>query len=115
MADFSLHAPDGKRTLAGMVFLRGDQDDSTTLDAVLSAIRFEVPEERDRAENYFREGRVSEEEGRRLEAQVAYANAYYLLPERNDYKRALEETLEPGFRELAHTMEELMSEASKEE
>jgi len=45
--------------------------------------------------------------GEKLKGQVELANAFYLAPERKEFKEAFEATLSKMFRHLPHTLDQL--------
>lgn len=57
--------------------------------------------------DHYRQGIALLHEGRKLEGQVELANAFFMVPDRKDFRDALEATLSKSAREIPHTWEEL--------
>jgi hypothetical protein len=90
---FTIH--NGERTLSGMAFLHGERDLALAIDGILSTLRFEERKSESLAVQFSLEGEMLTKGGNKLDAQVAMANAYYLMPYSPKYRDSLEATLSP--------------------
>lgn len=108
-ATFSLYEKNGNRCCNGMaIILTGPGPDADrVLNALISSMRFLNPEEPEAAATHYRQGTELLRAGRKLEGQVELANAFYLLPDRKDFRETFEATLSLPARELPHTLDEV--------
>lgn len=109
VANFSLYEPHGPRCISGMVIVTPDSmaDATSVVAPVVASIRFLEPERVEAAPVHYRQGIGFMNEGEKLKGQVELANAFYLAPERKEYKEAFEATLSKVFRNLPHTLDQV--------
>lgn len=83
--EFSIYDKDDKRSMLGSVIVKKAYFDEEDLLTILSSIEFLEPEELHRAKYHYEKGLELYLNGDILQAQIEFANAYYLSPENPDY------------------------------
>ena len=96
-----------RRAHQAIVLAEPGPDADRVLNTLISSVRFLDPEKPEAAAAHYRQGTELLRSGRKLEGQVELANAFYLLPDRKDFREAFEATLSRPARELPHTLDEV--------
>jgi len=114
VANYSLYEPHGPRCISGMIIVMPDStaDALSAIAPILASIRFLEPEKAETAPVHYRQGIGYMNGGEKLKGQVELANAFYLTPERKEFKEAFEATLSKIFRGLPHTLDQLHPESA---
>jgi len=109
VANYSLYEPHGPRCISGMIIVMPDStaDAMSIIAPIFASIRFLEPEKTEAAPAHYHQGTGYMNKGEKLKGQVELANAFYLAPERKEFKEAFEATLSKMFRGLPHTLDQL--------